>query len=254
MILADVYCIVRRTVKITEEAPVVTLKRPLAYDNAYAHAVEVTLINDDDTPADLTGAGVVATMLRADGRGVSPINGTITGNIAQVILPPACYVVPGRIKLTVNLAKPTSPAGVDAFSASTAYSKGDLVVVNGVVYRFTDDHPQGEWTGTDATPDSTVRTIIWVEGTAERNTSAEMVDPGSSYGITAAIGEANAAAASATQAASLATQAAQEATEAADHSVQYNSTQTLTTAQKATARANIGLSAVDDGNGNITFS
>lgn len=223
--MADVYCIVRRTVKITEEAPVVTLKRPLAYDNAYAHAVEVTLLNDDDTPADLTGAGVVATMLRADGRGVFPINGTITGNIAQVILPPACYVVPGRIKLTVNLAKPTSPAGVDAFSASTAYSKGDLVVVNGVVYRFTDDHPQGEWTGTDAVPDSTIRTILWVDGTAERNTSKELVDPGSSYGITAA-----------------------------DHSVQYNSTQTLTTAQKATARSNIGLSAVDDGNGNITFS
>lgn len=66
--------------------------------------------------------------------------------------------------------------------------------------------------------------------------------------------ESYAAAASATQAASLATQAAQEATEAADHSVQYNSTQTLTTAQKATARSNIGLSAVDDGNGNITFS
>lgn len=214
--MADVYCIVRRTVKITEEAPVVTLKRPLAYDNAYAHAVEVTLINDDDTPADLTGAGVVATMLRADGRGVSPISGTITGNIAQVIFPPACYVVPGRIKLTVNLAKPTSPAGVDAFSTSTAYSKGDLVVVNGVVYRFTDDHPQGEWTGTDATPDSTVRTILWVEGRAERNTSDVIVDPGSSYGITAAIGEANAAAASATQAATRANAAAERAEQYGD--------------------------------------
>lgn len=252
--MADVYCIVRRTVKITEEAPVVTLKRPLAYDNAYAHAVEVTLLNDNGTPADLTGAGVVASMLRADGKGVFPINGTIAGNIAQVILPPSCYVVPGRIKLTVNLVKPTPADGVTVFSPDDDYTKGSIVAVNGVVYRFTDDHPQGEWTGEDAVPDSTIRTILWVEGTAERNTSNELVDPGSSYGITAAIGGANAAAASATQAAQLATQAAQEATEAADHSVQYNSTQTLTTAQKATARSNIGLSAVDDGNGNITFS
>lgn len=254
MILSEVYCIVKKTVKITEEAPIVPLKRPLAYDNAYAHAVQVTLVNEDCTPADLTGAGVVATMLRADNRNVFPINGTVTENVAQVLLPPACYVVPGRIKLTVNLVKPTPTTGIAEFSATTDYTKGDLVVVNSVVYRFTEDHDQGEWTGTDAVTDATIRTILWVEGTAERNTSEELVDPGSSYGIAAAIGGANAAAESATQAAQQASEAAQDAAEAADHAVQYNSTQSLTATQKATARSNIGLSAVDDGNGNVTFS
>lgn len=252
--MPEIYCIVRKTVKITEEAPVVPLKRPLAYDNAYAHAVQVTLVNEDGTPANLTGAGVVATMLRADNRNVFPINGTVTENVAHVLLPPACYVVPGRIKLTVNLVKPTPTTGIAEFSATTDYTKGDLVVVNSVVYRFTEDHDQGEWTGTDAVTDATIRTILWVEGTAERNTSEELVDPGSSYGIAAAIGGANAAAESATQAAQQASEAAQDAAEAADHAVQYNSTQSLTAAQKATARSNIGLSAVDDGNGNVTFS
>lgn len=37
-----------------------------------------------------------------------------------------------------------------AFSASTAYSAGDVVNYNGKLYKFTADHAAGAWTGTDA--------------------------------------------------------------------------------------------------------
>lgn len=42
---------------------------------------------------------------------------------------------------------------VTAFSTSVSYSKGDYVIRNQFsdLYRFTADHPAGEWTGTDAT-------------------------------------------------------------------------------------------------------
>ena len=44
------------------------------------------------------------------------------------------------------------------------------------------------------------------------------------------------------------------ANEAASKSVRYDSAQSLTSTQKAQALANLGLTAVDDGEGNITFS
>lgn len=43
--------------------------------------------------------------------------------------------------------------GVDeypTFSESTAYSAGDVVNYNGLLYRFTSDHASGAWTGSDA--------------------------------------------------------------------------------------------------------
>ena len=45
--------------------------------------------------------------------------------------------------------------GVDeypTFSASTAYSAGDVVNYNGKLYQFTSDHAAGAWTGTDVEP------------------------------------------------------------------------------------------------------
>lgn len=50
-----------------------------------------------------------------------------------------------------NLAQP--------FSTSTAYVTGDYVVQNGILYRFTADHPAGAWTGTDAQQVTAMREI-----------------------------------------------------------------------------------------------
>lgn len=47
----------------------------------------------------------------------------------------------------------------DPFSTSTAYVIGDYVVQNGILYRFTADHPAGVWTGSDAQQVTAMREI-----------------------------------------------------------------------------------------------
>lgn len=102
--MADVYCIVNRTIQLSERTPKTQLQEPLAYDNAMAHAMRVTVVNEEG-PEDLSGVGVVGSLMKADGNTVTPINGTTDGNVAEVILPASCYVTPGRFKFTMNLSK-----------------------------------------------------------------------------------------------------------------------------------------------------
>lgn len=99
----NVYCIVQKTVKLSEPTGKTQLQQPLAYDNALAHSIRAYVVADDGTPEDLTGISVVASMLKADGNTVAPINGTAVYNKAEVVLPESCYLTPGRFKLTMNL-------------------------------------------------------------------------------------------------------------------------------------------------------
>lgn len=210
--MPDITVLVDKTVKLPDESPRITLKQPLAYDNAKAHTVMIRAVNRDGTDADLTGVGVNASMLRADGQTVFPINGSTDGNVAFVILPASCYLVPGRFKLTLNLTLLTDPEGVDDFSTETSYTKGALVVHEGVVYRFTTDHAAGAWTGNDAVLDSATRTALWVEGNVERNISTDIIDPGTPVtNIEGIIETAQTAAQAAASAAAEAIEAAQEA-------------------------------------------
>lgn len=103
--MADVYCVINRTVKLADRTQKISLNEPLAYDNALAHAIRVTAVQEDGTPEDLTGVGVVGSFMKADGNTVTPINGTVSGNVAEIILPASCYVTPGRFKCTMNLSK-----------------------------------------------------------------------------------------------------------------------------------------------------
>ena len=102
--MAEVYCIVNQAIKLADRTHKVYLNEPLAYDNALAHSMQVTVYNDDGEE-DLSGVGVVGSFMKADGNTVSPINGTVSGNVAQVLLPASCYVTPGRFKFTMNLSK-----------------------------------------------------------------------------------------------------------------------------------------------------
>ena len=155
--MPDVYCIIDQTVRLSVPTRKTQLQVPLAYDNALAHALRVTVINEDGTDADLTGVGVVASMLKANGDTVTPINGTVSGNVAEVILLASCYTTPGRFKLTMNL------------------SSGEQV-----------------------------RTVLWLEGYVEKNTSSTIIDPGTPVGnISTAIANANAAASAANAAAEI---------------------------------------------------
>lgn len=99
----DVFCIVNKTVKMSVPTQKTQLQQPLAYDNALAHSMRATVLNDDGTDGDLEGVGVAASMLRADGNTIAPIVGTVNGNVAEVVLPESCYLVPGRFKFTMNL-------------------------------------------------------------------------------------------------------------------------------------------------------
>lgn len=100
--MANVYCIVNKHIKLSTPTGKTHLQEPIAYDNTLSHAIQATVYDDDGSEADLSDVGVTASMLRADGTTVAPINATIVGNVAQVILPASCYVAPGRFKFTMN--------------------------------------------------------------------------------------------------------------------------------------------------------
>ena len=211
--MADVYCIINKTIKLADRTQKINLNEPLAYDNANAHAMRVTVFNDDGGPESLSGVGVVGSFMKSDGNTVTPINGTVNGNVAEVILPASCYVTPGRYKFTMNLSKqtPEPTDGIDAFSTSKAYAEGDKVVYDNKVYVFTTSHSAGAWNGNQAEQSilSFTRTVLWVEGHVERNVGGTIIDPGTPVGnISTAIANANAATESATQAANRANQAA----------------------------------------------
>lgn len=197
----NVNCVIDRTVRLAEPTRKVQLPMPLAYNNALAHAFRVTVVDEQGEAVDLSGVGCAGAMLNAHGRTVSPIIGTVSGNTAEVVLPESCYVVPGHFSFTMNLTKPTSTEGIDAFSTSVNYAKNDLVVYNGVVYRFTAAHTAGAWTGTDVVADAASRTIMWVDGFVEQNVTESIVDPGTPVdNITTAIAQASGAATAATAA------------------------------------------------------
>ena len=55
----------------------------------------------------------------------------------------------------------------DEFSASTAYSKGDYVFYDGVLYRFTVNHAAGAWIGTDAAAAKLAQDVDAVKSTVD---------------------------------------------------------------------------------------
>lgn len=145
--MADVFCVVSQSVTLSTPTRKMQLSQPLAYDNALAHAMRITAYNDDGTGADLSGVGVSGSFLCSNGETVPIPSGSTEGNVAEVILPAACYRCPGRFKFTMNLSK-----------------------------------------------DGSTRTVLWVEGMVERNTSETVYDPGEPVSIAEIIGQANAVA------------------------------------------------------------
>lgn len=101
--MAEVFCIVNHARKLSTPTRKVQMAEPLAYSNTLAHSFRFTAFTDDDEEADLTGAGVVGNFLKADGDTITPITGTASGNVAEVILPESCYLTPGRFKFTMDI-------------------------------------------------------------------------------------------------------------------------------------------------------
>ena len=101
--MADVFCIVPQTGRLSDPTRKTVLRTPLAYSDTEAHSMRFIAIGEGGTPADLTDVGVTGAFKAADGGTVKPLTGTVSGNTAEVILPAACYAVPGRFTFSMFL-------------------------------------------------------------------------------------------------------------------------------------------------------
>ena len=99
----EVYCVIDETIKLSDKTHKKWLDTPLAGGNAQAHAFRLTVLNDSGSAADLSGIGVTGEFLRQDNETVSPITGTKSGNVLEIILPPSCYAAPGRFTFTMDV-------------------------------------------------------------------------------------------------------------------------------------------------------
>ena len=255
----SVYCIVNAQQKLHDRTRKIFLNEPMMYDNARAHCFRLYLTDDDgNTPADLSGASVTAAFLRPDNVTVYITDGTITGNMVEVILSDDCYSAAGRYKLTVNLTESgnetvrtalivegiternissttvipdsvisdiddlieeieTAVASVPSdyssllttiapnFSGTTDYVAGEYVWYDGTLYRFTTAHSAGSWSGADV--ETAVIMSNYAEDIAGLTYNTDML--------------------------------AEQMENLTGNTVHLDS-QTLTDAQKAQARANIG--------------
>lgn len=217
----SVYCIVNQTGRLSDPTKKMRLPEPLAYTNQRAHSFRFTVLAEgSDEPADLTGVGVVGQFIKASANEtVFPILGTASDGVCEIVLPESCYLSPGRFTFTMDITSAADATGVPTFSTSTAYDAGDRVVYQGVVYEFQTAHAAGAWTGEDAVCLDECRTVLWIEGIVERNTTGEIIDPGSPIGnvesvisrCATATANANGAATTANNAADAAEAAAEEA-------------------------------------------
>lgn len=88
-------------------------------------------VMDNGEPATIGGT-VSANVIRADGNTVA-VSGAIDGNKAYVILPQACYAVPGRVEIIIKLTQSTTITTIAAIVANVYRSTTDTVVDPGTI-------------------------------------------------------------------------------------------------------------------------
>ena len=88
-------------------------------------------VMDNGVPATIGGT-VSANVIRADGNTVA-VSGAIEGNKAYVILPQACYAVPGRVEIIIKLTQSTTITTIAAIVANVYRSTTDTVVDPGTI-------------------------------------------------------------------------------------------------------------------------
>lgn len=98
-------------------------------DNA-GNTINVNIM-DNGEPATIGGT-VSANVIRADGETVA-VSGAIDGNKAYVILPQACYAVPGRIEIIIKLTQNTTVTTIAAIVANVYRSTTDTVIDPGTI-------------------------------------------------------------------------------------------------------------------------
>ena len=98
-------------------------------DNA-GNTINVDVFNDGE-PATM-GGSISANVIRADGATVA-VSGALSGNRAYVILPQACYAVPGTITVIIKNTESSTVTTIAAFVANVYQSSTDTVVDPGTI-------------------------------------------------------------------------------------------------------------------------
>lgn len=102
------------------------VKPLMALANKNAHIFQVNVMRNG-VPETLTGAGCSATFVRADDVSV-PLDGTVDGSTASVTLSDACYRVPGKFKLTINLSATEITSAIFIGVGSVMLTSTDTIV------------------------------------------------------------------------------------------------------------------------------
>ena len=88
-------------------------------------------VMDNGEPATIGGT-VSANVIRADGNTVA-VSGSLSGNQCSVVLPQACYAVPGRVEIIIKLTQSTTITTIAAIVANVYRSTTDTVVDPGTI-------------------------------------------------------------------------------------------------------------------------
>lgn len=102
------------------------VKPLMALANKNAHIFQINVMRNG-VPETLTGAGCSATFVRADDVSV-PLDGTVDGSTASVTLSDACYRVPGKFKLTINLSATEITSAIFIGDGSVILTSTDTIV------------------------------------------------------------------------------------------------------------------------------
>lgn len=102
------------------------VKPSMALANKNAHIFQVNVMRNG-VPETLTGAGCSATFVRADDVSV-PLDGTVDGSTASVTLSDACYCVPGKFTLTINLSATEITSAIFIGDGSVMLTSTDTIV------------------------------------------------------------------------------------------------------------------------------
>lgn len=97
----SIHAVIQKPLRITDPAIEEEIRTPLCFSESLGHFFGAAIMNEAGTgAADLTGASVTANFIRGDGI-YGTVNGTVSGNVAYVVLPSWCYRATGRFTLTV---------------------------------------------------------------------------------------------------------------------------------------------------------
>ena len=106
-------------------------KKPLAQGDAYADKI-IVHVQEGGHDVPLDGVGVSAKVIRYDGQTVTLV-GSVEDGAACVVLDPACYTVPGDVKVSVALSAGDMVQTVLALLMNVENSETGIVVDNGVI-------------------------------------------------------------------------------------------------------------------------